>query len=408
MATTPTAHSTSPNTAIIPTTVIYLVSATGRAATTTLAVTLGPCSRTFLIAAPVARHFTAPPWSVDVNSSRSSDSRIAVDLAPHIPGAATWPREECETHLEALHSLLRAMHEDDISDDNDDGGYNPKHDASGTGPFDMDVDTLWRLGRLQPGLRLSAGWVARLRRGMKRFVEGLGRVGGWMDRGSASEGHTGGRGGAATTEVLERAAEAFFSFGWAEYFGAVIDWMAYICHDEEDEETGARIVLVGPDGRRVCQGRVKDAITATRACILDRVFAAAQRSLLRWTIGIGWRPCTNMTCNTNRIAAINVFLLWSGLYPRSKLLSKSLSEIVSGLQYITATDAELREAPTEKNAIREHDRNVGDRPLWAVRIREDYGGTCTKCKETVATSMLFPLEDLLCDISFEVRGGLEG
>lgn len=115
-----------------------------------------------------------------------------------------------------------------------------------------------------------------------------------------------------------------------------------------------------------------------------------------------------MTCNTNRIAAINVFLLWSGLYPRSKLLSKSLSEIVSGLQYITATDAELREAPTEKNAIREHDRNVGDRPLWAVRIREDYGGTCTKCKETVATSMLFPLEDLLCDISFEVRGGLEG
>ncbi|AEO60894.1 hypothetical protein MYCTH_36460, partial [Thermothelomyces thermophilus ATCC 42464] len=136
------------------------------------------------------------------------------------------------------------------------------------GSVDMGVDTLWRLGRLQPGLGLGAGLVARLRGPMERFVKGLGKIGGWTDY----------------------------------------------------------------------------AIAATRGRVLDRIFAAAQQSLLKWTIGIGCRPCANLTCNTNRMAAINVFLLWSGLYPPSRLLSKSISEMVSALQYITATDAELSAA----------------------------------------------------------------
>lgn len=108
-----------------------------------------------------------------------------------------------------------------------------------------------------------------------------------------------------------------------------------------------------------------------------------------------------MTCNTNRIAALNVFLLWSGLYPRSKM-NKSLLEIVSGLQYITATDAELS-ASAKKNGWK--GGQVDDKLLWAAHIRENYGGTCSNCKEKTPTSMLFPLEDLLCDVTFEMQEG---
>ncbi|KAL2177650.1 uncharacterized protein P884DRAFT_223251, partial [Thermothelomyces heterothallicus CBS 202.75] len=176
---------------------------------------------------------------------------------------------------------------------------------------------------------------------MERFVKGLGKIGGWMDCWSASVEYSG-RGDTAT-EALEKAAEACLTFGWAEHFRSVVERMAYVCRDGEDMETGAK-VLVGPDGRRVCEGRVADAIAATRGRVLDRVFAVAQQCLLKWTIGIGCRPCANLTCNTNRMAAINVFLLWSGLYPPGRLLSKSISEMVSALQYITATDAELSAA----------------------------------------------------------------
>lgn len=136
--------------------------------------------------------------------------------------------------------------------------------------------------------------------------------------------------------------------------------------------------------------------------MLQHVFATAQESLCGWTTRIGRRPCDNITCNTHRIAALNVFLLWSGLYPRTKL-TRSLHEIVSALQFITATNAELMAVGIENG---QEDGKVDERCAWAARIRETYGGTCTKCSEKTATSMLFPLEDLLCDLTFEMQARL--
>ncbi|KAL2164911.1 hypothetical protein VTH06DRAFT_207 [Thermothelomyces fergusii] len=406
MATTDTTTTTTTTTNPI----ITLVPAAGTTATTTLAVALGPSSRTFLIATPVAQHFTAP-WpaatttsTTDNTSTNTNTRHIAIDLGRRVPGAASWSRGECEAHLEALHSLLRAMHDggSDSEDEGDKDGSGHGGRGGADAVADLGVDALWRLGRLQAGLGLGGGWVARLRGGMERFVEGLGTVvGGWMDGWSglpsasaSARAGCAGRGNAAAEALLERAAEACLMFGWAEHFRVVVERMAFVCRDGEDAETGARVVL-GPDGKRVGEGRVLEAITATRGRILDRVFAAAQQSLLRWTIGIGCRPCANATCNTNRIAALNVFLLWSGLYPRSRRLTKPLSEIVSALQYLA----------TAENGVQEDEQKIDDRLVWAVHIRDRYGGTCNRCKEKTTTSMLFPLEDLLCDLSFEILQG---
>lgn len=149
-----------------------------------------------------------------------------------------------------------------------------------------------------------------------------------------------------------------------------------------------------------------DIIIAARKQVLPSVFAAAQASLSTWTVRVGRRPCANALCVTNRIAALNVFLLQSGLFPRTRL-NKSLHEIVTALYYITATDSELLVATAEK----EHeggleDDDSGSKLAWALKIRETYGGSCTKCNEKTATSMLFPLEDLLTDITWELHDQL--
>jgi hypothetical protein len=154
--------------------------------------------------------------------------------------------------------------------------------------------------------------------------------------------------------------------------------------------------------RRDADLDLTDAILAAREHVLQKVFMTAQESLYNWTTHIGRRPCDNITCNTNRIAGLNVFLFWSGLYPRAKL-NRSLHEIVSAVQYTTATDAELMAVAIENG--QEVD-DVEERFAWAARIRKTYGGTCTKCNEKTATSMLFPLEDLLCDLTFEMQARL--
>ncbi|KAH6632319.1 hypothetical protein F5144DRAFT_650117 [Chaetomium tenue] len=146
------------------------------------------------------------------------------------------------------------------------------------------------------------------------------------------------------------------------------------------------------------------AILAAREQVLEHVFTAAQQSLYKWTVGIGNRPCRNIICNTHRMAALSVFLLWSGLYPRTEL-TRSLQEIISALQYITATDAELVAVAIEHGHTDEH---IRDKFLWAAQIREVYGGSCNKCDERTTTSMLFPLEDLLCDLTSELQHQLVG
>ena len=147
-------------------------------------------------------------------------------------------------------------------------------------------------------------------------------------------------------------------------------------------------------------GFCTDIILATRRQILPELFTTAQQSLSSWIARIGSRPCENIHCSTNRIAALNAFLLQSGLFPRTRLDDKSIHEIVSALKYITATANELVTAAEENKGLGDY---VDRKLVWAANIRETYGITCTKCHERMATSSLFPLEDLLTDLTWELH-----
>ncbi|KAK4237344.1 hypothetical protein C8A03DRAFT_16106 [Achaetomium macrosporum] len=81
------------------------------------------------------------------------------------------------------------------------------------------------------------------------------------------------------------------------------------------------------------------AILAARKRVLEHVFADAEGALRRWTARLAHHPCTNMVCNTNRLAALNAFLVACGLCPRREV-TKSLAEIISALELITSADAD--------------------------------------------------------------------
>ncbi|KAK4150602.1 hypothetical protein C8A00DRAFT_36809 [Chaetomidium leptoderma] len=338
---------------------------------TTLTITLGTSTRTLPLPTPsLLTNFTA--WTTTWNATTQT---YHINLTALLPGATACPPEELEAHLDALEALLCVMLR-----------RNPEDE-------EVNVDVLWRLGGLREGLGLEGRWVAWMRGCMGGFVRGLKGVGGWLEGGGPDEGGEG--------DMMEKAMNVCLLYGWAEEFRAVAGRLAYVCRVGEDGE------LVKPDGRRVeqsvCGRRVVDCILAAREQVFQEAFVTAQKSLCSWTIRIGRRPCDNITCNTNRIAALNVFLLWSGLFPRTKL-NVSLHEIVSALQYITATDAELMAIAIENG--REDDQ-VEERLAWAAHIRQTYRGTCTKCSEKTATSTLFPLEDLLCDLTFEMQTQLQ-
>ena len=101
------------------------------------------------------------------------------------------------------------------------------------------------------------------------------------------------------------------------------------------------------------------------------------------------------------MAALNNFLLVSGLFPRGDL-PKSLLEIVTGLRYLTASDAELASVSQQQRGPA-----VGGKAAsgleWAAQLRAKHAAMCTKCDERAPTSTLFPLEDLLVDLTWELQ-----
>jgi hypothetical protein len=155
------------------------------------------------------------------------------------------------------------------------------------------------------------------------------------------------------------------------------------------------------DGHADC-GRA-DAVLAAREKVVEKVFVAAHQSLKMWMMRIGRRPCENMLCNTNRIEALITVLRWLGLFPRVNP-DMSLQELITLLQFTTATDAELMAVVIEHGWDEDFLRK---RFNWPMYIRQRFGGACTQCDEKTPTSMLFPLEDLLCDVTFEMQKQLE-
>jgi hypothetical protein len=322
----------------------------------------------------------------------------------------------------------------------------------------LSITTLWRLGGLKNGLGLDERWISWMRyKCMGRFVKTLGSVWdgigtGWPLRSRARNASGAGNSWRMQEDqceeadelVMERALNVCLVFGWDEEYCALAERLAYVCAVEEDPATGERF-LTKPDGERVAVnvcGRkpvgewtdpkiflvqnfadpiptIAVTIIQARDQIIPRLLKTAKDSLCSWTRRIGQNPCQNDTCNANRIAALNTFLAFSSLYPgREDKLERSLREILDSLRYITASDAELRglamgEAKCDTGPYCPTPRPLDlaaatavlaeQIPDWAVRLREMYGGTCVKCNNFSATSMLFPLMDLLSDLCAEIE-----
>ncbi|KAJ4289457.1 hypothetical protein N0V88_006938 [Collariella sp. IMI 366227] len=135
--------------------------------------------------------------------------------------------------------------------------------------------------------------------------------------------------------------------------------------------------------------------TPTATCILTardhgvaHAFAVAKERFNHWVTYLRDGGCAWAVCNSIRAAALGAFVEQSGLGGCGSELPKSLHEVFSALELITASSGDL--APEE------------DRLAWAAQIRQSYGGTCTLCPG-VPTSMFFPLDDLLCSLSWDMQ-----
>ncbi|KAK4126481.1 hypothetical protein N657DRAFT_689000 [Parathielavia appendiculata] len=370
-------------------------------ADTRLVLTLGPSTRAFLTTRAVLTSFTA--WNhhdrghSDPNSAAvlydTSAQALTVDLGrliqPECSPACPFP--VAEQHLGALHALLAVMHH-----------HNDNNNANAV----LNVDELWRLGGLKNALGLEKRWVEFLRECMRAFAGAIKRVGGWLNFGGSEELGEEEADLIGGSETMERAVNTCLVFGWGEELRVVTARLAYVCAVAEDEAT-REVVLLKPGGRRlevgICGTEVVDAILAARGQILENLSAAAQKSVRSWITRIGRHPCDNMMCNTNRLEALITVLRWLGLFPRANV-DTPLHELVTVLQFTTASDAELMAAAIENDW---DDDSMRKRFNWPMYIRQRFGGTCTKCDEKSPTSMLFPLEDLLCDLTFEMQDQLQ-
>ncbi|KAK4098347.1 hypothetical protein N658DRAFT_544486 [Parathielavia hyrcaniae] len=372
------------------------------AANTTVVLTLGPVTRTFLAVSEVLSSFTA--WNHHHHAHSQNDAAhtamvhdsatqtLTANLTVLIPGVAACPAHIADQHLDALQALLAVMHQ--------------HHTHGNSTDVVLSVDEIWRLGGLKDALDLDGRWVDFLRGCMRQFVGGIKRVGGWLNFGGLEEVGPEEALVIGESQTMERAANTCLVFGWGEELRVVMARLAYVCGVAEDQATG-EVVLVKPGGRRVevgvCEREVVDAILAARRKVVENLFAAAHKTLGAWMTRIGHHPCADMLCNTNRLEALIFVLRWLGLFPRGDI-DMSLHELVTALQFTTATNAELMAAAIENDW---GDGLMRKRFNWPMYIRQRFAGTCSKCNERAPTSMLFPLEDLLCELTFEMQDQLQ-
>lgn len=252
---------------------------------TTLHLILGPCTRAFLITSDILGNFTA--WGTDATTTTTTTNiassfwpkdddtdthTLQIDLTSLLPAllltssapattttataseSRTAPDEENElqSHLDALHALLRAMH----------SAPAPQEEQDGTETI-ISIAHLWRLSRLHAagGLGLRRGWIGWLRGAcMGGFVARLGGVRGWLAgyHGSGTETLSEECEGAGEGEVLEQAVSFCGVFGWAEEGRRVMGRLAYVCgledEMEEEKKEGGGKGLVKPDGRKLEEG----------------------------------------------------------------------------------------------------------------------------------------------------------
>ncbi|GAB1319553.1 hypothetical protein MFIFM68171_09763 [Madurella fahalii] len=318
-------------------------------ANATLRITLGQSSRTLLVEPALLNDFAC--WR---QSRHLSPDETAIPILQRLSA------EQREQHLDALQSLLAVLH--------------APQELGGKG---FSVDDIWRLGTMHAQLGVSERWVEWLKVCMGTFVDECRARG---DVGDVERGR-----------LWEKALSACRVFGWVDEYRFFAARLAYCCRIEEEDG------LVKADGEKVDVGIVGkgsvEIIKTARQTVLSNIVVATADLLDTWARLCRHQPCENNSCNSSSVAALQQFSLRSGLHPDGKLGDISLHDVITALKIITAPDAVA-------------DDSDKDRFVWATEIRETHGGACMQCDRDGATSLLFPLECLLSDITWKLQDKL--
>ncbi|KAK3307335.1 uncharacterized protein B0T15DRAFT_501856 [Chaetomium strumarium] len=328
---------------------------TAAAPLTTLQVSMGGFTRsipltTLTFPDHITNTFTLWSGSHPATTIDAATNSFRVDLNLLASAAAALPAEVLTEHLDALVALVGTLQQN-------------KTDG-------LTVANLWRLAGIdKDALGLARSCINMMQTWMGVFVGRLKKPGTWLDGPGGMEEEDGEV--VVGDEDWERALNACFVFGWEGCWRAIAARLAYLC-----SWSGKRLET------EVCGAGTAEAILATCNRVLEHFFEGADSALRKWTARLAAHPCTNMVCNTHRLGALNGFLVACGLAPRRQV-TKALAEMILALELMAADNHEA-----------------------AADLRNTYGGWCAFCCEPTDTSMLFPLEDLLCDLTWELQAQL--
>ncbi|KAK3987224.1 hypothetical protein QBC44DRAFT_401063 [Cladorrhinum sp. PSN332] len=191
--------------------------------------------------------------------------------------------------------------------------------------------------------------------------------------------------------VWEQALITCHRFGWVELWVGIAGRLAFYCH--ADFSSGLPEKLGLPNGESV-EGEAAGAILEYRNQVVSLFLSWAKASLDQWITRLEARPaCGSQSCTKNRLGALKAFAKVSGLRSDQaqtpEAWKKSMFEIIAGLQ-IMAGDYKLLPKPL----------------FWAEKIRKRFSGTCNECPERSPTSYLFPLEDVLTELTWSLKEAL--
>ncbi|KAK4161059.1 hypothetical protein QBC43DRAFT_337644 [Cladorrhinum sp. PSN259] len=191
--------------------------------------------------------------------------------------------------------------------------------------------------------------------------------------------------------VWEQALVTCHRFGWVEIWTGIASRLAVYSHFDFSGGFPEKLGL--PNGQ-VVKGEAVGTVLESRMQLVKLFLSWANKSLRGWIKRLEIHPsCSSQACTNNRLGALRAFAKVSALLSHptqtAEVWNKSIFEIIAGLQIITG------------------DHKILPKPLfWAEKIRKRFAGTCTECPEKAPTSYLFPLEDVLTDLTWSLNNAL--
>ncbi|KAK3935799.1 hypothetical protein QBC46DRAFT_346235 [Diplogelasinospora grovesii] len=307
-----------------------------------------------------------PHYVLDLNSPlpthSSPEKRVHVhgkDI--HIPAGPNKTDDKCvgREYFDTLQVLFTVMHD--------------------SVPTTLTPEQIYRLSHMQPALGLSRPCLHWLYNCMEIFVASCHKDG-----------------TRAPARDWEMALSACQGFEWAYHYRNLAARLAYRSRPVkfrvapqgyENMLSGEKLFLSLPEqghkgliGGDVCGQTTFDMILATRGAILTEIVKRARECLNNWLARLGNKPCRNLSCNSMRQAALCTIFEETGLcHPANRAYeSWSIHELV-----VFVTEWQHGKGKAAK-----------------------YAGTCMQCKGLTATSHLFPIEDLLTEITWGMKNML--